>query len=249
MISNAFHFNHWMDSDPYAVFFYDENRNALFSHSNIPAESLSCVPIDQIFGVCDSGGDGTELVFSLRIQSFLVDVARGRGLYCVCIVDCARAANPSLNPVCALCLIDALPAGDAPGEWRFDALHLIPRLHEEVASMFECFTDPALAEQIAIITPDEQVLCRFGSSNFTPRESAISWSVACELASAVGSEAYVVTDQVDFIAGFDLLNGAKLVAFFSEDALDRGDLHALAGEFMECIGEIRAALREIFAEN
>ena len=236
-----------IENEPYGVYFLDREKNVIFSHSNIGGASISCISIQQILEVCDVNDDeGIELIFSMKILNFVVDIAFKEGIYCVCIFDFTAGTNSSINSICALYFLEVLQKDEEANQWDFQMLNFIPNLYFELSSMFNCFTDPDFAEQFAIISPDEQVFCSFGSSKLTTKESFICWNVAKELASVVGNSKYVITEQVDFLAGFNFLNYAKIVVFFSEEAINTYDIHELADEFVKKISEIKETMNEMF---
>jgi hypothetical protein len=209
----------------YWILFLDSSHDLLFEFST--ADGPPSVDLPAVRAICDPIRDPCpEIVYSLEMGPYAVDVASCLDLLCASVVDrstLARTYTTSLSPLALMMILGLHPALD------FTKVAFPPNPVELCFQLFTSLCDPALVPYYSLVSSDGNIYATFGSiPGLDSKALWEGWQAVLGVLEDFEDGLFVLADDCPYAAVVDFMPRLKLCVFFNEPALKNTADAALA---------------------
>lgn len=214
--------------DPFRVLIYDKNYILKLDYQSptFHGKKIDFVSFLQVCTIVSNEDSeppdftNIQIVLSLKIMNYLIDIGSCRDIFCISVsVDDVNRPVMKANPLNAICtLYSFINLGSS---YSFDNISFDDQIITKLYNMFSTLSDPHFAEYISIVSPFEEIFCSFGKTEIPTQDYFEVWDEALSIASDLDmSDQHVLSNDTDYLAVFSFLPCIKVVAIFSEEALN-----------------------------
>jgi hypothetical protein len=200
----------------YWIEFTNADREVLFRYSTV--DSAPELDLPAVLSVCDFIPESSpELVYSMEMGHYNVDVASCLMLYCVFVVDRASITQKRATPLIPLSLmiVLSLQVQATPVTAQdFSSITLHPNPVELCFGLFSAFADGDPVQYYGLVSLDGNVYSTFGNFQGSPDELCLGWGQLLEVIDRLEDQLFVMTDNCSFVAVVNFLPSLKFCVFF-----------------------------------
>lgn len=216
--------------DPYRILIFDINysilldyRTPTFHGKELDFISFlkTCTPVKNENPESLEFSD-IQIVFSLKIMNFLIDIASCNNLFCISVsIDDMNRPTMKANPLNAICVLYSIINLDISNSLNFDLIAFDDKIITNLYNAFLTLVDPNFSEYVSIVSPYEEVFCSFGKTVLSSDDYFEVWDEALAIASDLEmSDQHVLSNDTDYLAVFSFLPCIKIIVLFSEEAFN-----------------------------
>ena len=216
--------------DPFRVLIYDKDYILLLDYKSPTFHGkaldfisiLKALEIDSNVDAEKSDFTNIQIVFSLKIMNFLIDIATSHGIFCISVsIDDINRPAMKANPLNAICTLYSIISLNTTNSLNLNCIKFSDKLITVLYDIFSKLCNPKFAEYISFVSPNNEVFCSFGKTEIPHDDYYEVWDEAMSIAADLeNSDQHALSDNTDYLAVFSFLPFVKVVAIFSEEALE-----------------------------
>jgi hypothetical protein len=231
------------------VIFTNADQEVLFHHST--ADGAPELDISAVLSVCDSLPDcSPDLVYSMEMGPYYVDVASCLNLCCVSVVDRASVCRPratALIPLTAMLVLSLQATSSPAGVLNFSRIIFHANPVELCFQLFSEFADGDPVQYFALVSSAGNIYTTFGDFRGSADSLCVGWDRVLGALEDLEGELFVMSQECNFAAAVDFLPFLKLGVFFDEQIEPECAARAAAA-FHARVAAIPGVLVQLFSE-
>jgi hypothetical protein len=233
--------------DRYWVEFVNSDREVLFRYSTV--DDSPEVDIPAVLSVCDFLPESSpDIVYSMEMGPYYVDVVSCFDLCCVSIVDQSstdRSRATVLIPLTAMIVV-AFEMNSSKGSGiDFSRILFHPNAVEMCFELFSSMTEGSEVEYFSLVSSSGNVYTTFGNFRGSANSLCLGWDRILGVLEEFEEGVFVMSEDCDFVAAVNFLPFLKFCVFFDE-RISRESAAESAAAFYERAMTIVPAIVQVF---
>jgi hypothetical protein len=214
----------------YWLEFANSDRDVLFRYSTTDDDPE--LDLSAVLSICEFLPDSSpDLVYSMEMGPYDVDVASCFDICCISVVDRSRIRQSratALIPLTAM-LVLSFHAEASPGKLLdFSRLVFHPNPVELCYQIFSEFADGDPVQYYAIVSSAGNIYTTFGNFHGSAHSLCLGWDRLLEVLEDFEDECFLMSEECQFAAAVNFLPFLKLCVFFDENIAPEDALRAAA---------------------